>query len=61
MRTLTIAEAAQRACFETEALLHLDALYSFALKLSRVRDDAEDLVSETRFTRCRMNTARPWC
>ncbi len=47
MRTLTINEAAQRACFETEALMHLDALYSFALKLSRARDDAEDLVSDT--------------
>ncbi len=47
MRTLTITEAAQRARFEAEALLHLDALYSFALKLSRVRDDAEDLVSDT--------------
>ena len=47
MRTLTITEAAQRARFETEALVHLDALYSFALKLSRVRDDAEDLVSDT--------------
>ncbi|MDB4890639.1 MAG: hypothetical protein JWL61_2494 [Gemmatimonadetes bacterium] len=47
MRALTITEAAQRARFETEALLHVDALYSFALKLSRVRDDAEDLVSDT--------------
>ena len=33
--------------FEREALQHLDALYSFALKLSRARDDAEDLVSDT--------------
>ncbi|MEO8334363.1 MAG: sigma-70 family RNA polymerase sigma factor [bacterium] len=47
MTPLTISEAAQRACFEREALLHLDALYSFALKLSRARDDAEDLVSDT--------------
>ncbi len=38
---------AQRAQFEAEALVHLDALYSFALKLSRARDDAEDLVSDT--------------
>ncbi len=38
---------AQRAQFEEEALIHLDALYSFALKLSRARDDAEDLVSDT--------------
>ncbi len=40
-------DAAGRARFEAEALVHLDALYSFALKLSRVRDDAEDLVSDT--------------
>lgn len=44
---ITTTEAAQRARFEAEALVHLDALYSFALKLSRVRDDAEDLVSDT--------------
>ena len=36
-----------RARFEAEALAHLDALYSFALKLARSRDDAEDLVSDT--------------
>jgi RNA polymerase sigma-70 factor (ECF subfamily) len=36
-----------RARFEEEALVHLDAMYSFALKLSRSRDDAEDLVSDT--------------
>ncbi len=39
--------AARRAQFEREALVHLDALYSFALKLARSRDDAEDLVSDT--------------
>jgi RNA polymerase sigma-70 factor (ECF subfamily) len=33
--------------FEREALRHLDALYAFALKLTRVVDDAEDLVSDT--------------
>lgn len=33
--------------FESEALQHLDALYGFALKLTRAPDDAEDLVSET--------------
>src|SRR3712207_6204256 len=33
--------------FEGEALQHLDALYSFALKLTRAPDDAEDLVSDT--------------
>ncbi|MEP6692401.1 MAG: sigma-70 family RNA polymerase sigma factor [Gemmatimonadaceae bacterium] len=39
--------ATRRAQFEAEALVHLDALYSFALKLTRSRDDAEDLVSDT--------------
>ncbi|MEO6444336.1 MAG: sigma-70 family RNA polymerase sigma factor [Gemmatimonadaceae bacterium] len=43
----TLAEAMRRREFECEALLHLDALFSFALKLSRSRDDAEDLVSDT--------------
>ena len=41
------ARAANRAQFEREALEHLDALYSFALKLTHARDDAEDLVSDT--------------
>ena len=40
-------ELTGRERFEAEALLHLDALYSFALKLARARDDAEDLVSDT--------------
>ena len=39
--------AGRRAQFEREALAHLDALYAFALKLARARDDAEDLVSDT--------------
>jgi RNA polymerase sigma-70 factor (ECF subfamily) len=39
--------AERRAQFEREALAHLDALYAFALKLARGRDDAEDLVSDT--------------
>ena len=39
--------AGRRAQFEREALAHLDALYAFALKLARSRDDAEDLVSDT--------------
>jgi RNA polymerase sigma-70 factor, ECF subfamily len=41
------AQPEGRARFEAEALVQLDALYSFALKLSRSRDDAEDLVSDT--------------
>src|ERR687893_631904 len=46
---LVMAEPAQAhgADFEAEALQHLDALYGFALKLTRAPDDAEDLVSET--------------
>jgi RNA polymerase sigma-70 factor (ECF subfamily) len=40
-------EATPRARFEQEALVHLDALYGFALKLARARDEAEDLVSDT--------------
>ena len=36
-----------RARFEAEALQHLDALYGFALKLTRAPDEAEDLVSDT--------------
>src|SRR5688500_7116693 len=41
------SEVTPRAHFEQEALVHLDALYSFALKLARARDEAEDLVSDT--------------
>jgi RNA polymerase sigma-70 factor (ECF subfamily) len=36
-----------RAQFEREALAQLDALYTFAIKLSRSPDDADDLVAET--------------
>lgn len=38
---------ARRARFEAEALAHLDALYAFAFRLARSRDDAEDLVGDT--------------
>lgn len=41
------SDAKRRAAFEREALVHLDALYNFAFKLSRSRDDAQDLVSDT--------------
>jgi RNA polymerase sigma-70 factor (ECF subfamily) len=42
-----MSRAERREQFEREALVHLDAMYSFALKLTRERDDAEDLVSDT--------------
>ena len=45
--TMVEPSAAPAADFEGEALQHLDALYGFALKLTRAPDDAEDLVSET--------------
>ena len=47
MTQSTGGEGTPRAHFEREALVHLDALYGFALKLARARDDAEDLVSDT--------------
>ena len=37
----------RRARFDAEAMAQLDAMYSFALKLTRARDEAEDLVSDT--------------
>jgi RNA polymerase sigma-70 factor (ECF subfamily) len=39
--------ADRRRRFEEEALPHLDALYSMALRLSRNSDDAGDLLQET--------------
>ena len=40
-------EVRARSAFEAELLKQLDALYSFAIKLTQSRDDADDLVSET--------------
>lgn len=45
--TTAADELARRRVFEVEALQHLDALFSFAFKLARARDEAEDLVSDT--------------
>lgn len=39
--------AGGRSAFEAEVLTHLDAMYSFGMKLSRASEDAEDLVSDT--------------
>jgi len=41
-----LSDAQRREVFETEALPHLDALYSAALRYTRNRTDAEDLVQE---------------
>src|SRR5579862_705340 len=38
---------ADRARFEAEALVHADALYGAALRMTRDRADAEDLLQET--------------
>lgn len=46
-RSTNRERAERRARFDAEAMGQLDALYSFALKLTRARDDAEDLVSDT--------------
>jgi len=43
----TMSHGLRRARFEAEALAQLDALFGFALRLTRRRDDAEDLVSDT--------------
>jgi RNA polymerase sigma-70 factor (ECF subfamily) len=46
-RAVEHERAERRARFDEEAVRHLDALYAFALKLTRARDDADDLVSDT--------------
>ena len=47
VRAVEHERSERRARFDDEAVRHLDALYSFALKLARARDDADDLVSDT--------------
>lgn len=42
-----MSTAADRAGFEAEALPHLDAVYRFALRLTKSPDRAQDLVQET--------------
>ena len=41
------SDPGQAAAFERDALVHLDSLYRTALRLSRDRADAEDLVQDT--------------
>ena len=47
MTHATMGMMTDRERFDAEAVRQLDALYSFALKLTRVREEAEDLVSDT--------------
>lgn len=46
MGTVLQDAAGRRARFEHEVLAHLDALYTFARRLTRNHHDAEDVVSE---------------
>jgi RNA polymerase sigma-70 factor (ECF subfamily) len=45
--TGTVSGAERPARFDQEAMAQMDALYSFAFKLTKVREEAEDLVSDT--------------
>ncbi|MBI2408372.1 MAG: sigma-70 family RNA polymerase sigma factor [Gemmatimonadetes bacterium] len=45
--TGTVPRSERPARFDREAMAQMDALYSFAFKLTKVREEAEDLVSDT--------------
>jgi len=47
INTLMNSSQSKQALFEQEALPHMNALYSFAVRLCRDRDDASDLLQET--------------
>ncbi|MEX0778640.1 MAG: sigma-70 family RNA polymerase sigma factor [Balneolales bacterium] len=47
MNELTVEDIRKQKEFETEMMPYLDAMYSFALRLTSDPDDAEDLVQES--------------
>lgn len=47
MPQLPATPDAKRAAFDAEALVHLDAVYRYALSLTRDRAEAEDLTQDT--------------